>query len=402
MVTPVTVYLDTQDYSRFGDVLRGKSDRATERLFDDLKARRSSGQAVFALSMPILSELLQYDADYRETTLLKAEAVEQLCGPHALAFPTRLVAREIAVVAQAAGLADQRSLPPALNSDRYWFPHVGDMLAELKADLLAGAQREVSGYPLGNRNARRAAKKMVRSLNLGELVQQSAPELAGKLGLPVAAVTGSLGALLRGTITSSEASRRLFMSICEPRTFVELYFERLENDRSLPGWISKAGEGFAECFADLKRAVDPWVEMEGAAKQLRKMVAEKKHQLATLAFRFAEGDLSEFGVTETMVGAIKADPNLAVGVHASQTVAAIIEAYALQITGISASNASIERSFGGDMLHSIYLPHVDLWRGDRRFSEALAGARPAYKSRIVRKLMDLPAAIEAVSAKIEL
>jgi hypothetical protein len=398
MASPVTVYLDSQDYSRFGDVLRGKGDAATESLLNELKARRSSGQAVFALSMPILGELLQYDEHFRETTLCKAEAVEQLCGPYALAFPTRLVAREIAEAAQMSGLTEPVPLAPVLNSERYWYPNIGDQLESFKADLLSQAQNQVLDFPLPNRTTRRAAKKLVRKANVGELIRQGAPEMAEKLGLPVGAITGSIGALLRGAITSSEASKRLFKSVCEPRTFVELYFERLENDRSLPEWMLKAGEGFAESFAKIKKAVEPLMETQGATQSLKKLVAEKKPELAALAFKFADGDLSEFGIDDSVAEEIKNDPALRLKVNASQTVANMLEAYILQVTGVTASNAKIERSFGGDMIHAFYVPYVDLWRGDRRFSEALFGAMPMHKDRVVRRLTDLPSAIDRCSS----
>lgn len=65
--SPPVVYLETQDYSRFGDVLRGKSDSATEALFLALEQRKQTGNAVFAISMPVFSELLQYDSDFRDT-----------------------------------------------------------------------------------------------------------------------------------------------------------------------------------------------------------------------------------------------------------------------------------------------------------------------------------------------
>jgi hypothetical protein len=397
LASPVTVYLDSQDYSRFGDVLRGKGDAPTEKLFDDLKARRASGQAIFALSMPLIGELLQYDAQYRDTTLLKADAVEQLCGPSALAFPSRLVAREIAQVAQEVGLTPSEPLAPILNSDRYWFPNVGDQLDSFKSDLLSQAQEQVSDLPLPNRNARRAARKFVRRANFGELIRQGAPEMAEKLGLPVEAITGSLGALLRGSVNSSEASRRLFKSICDPRTFTELYFERLENDRSLPEWMIKSGEGFTTSFARIKAAAEPLMSNDGAPNLLRKLVAEKKPEIASMVFKFAEGDLLEFGITEATASMIKGEPSLAARVQAGQTVANALEAYVLQITGVTAANASIERSFAGDMMHAFYLPYVDLWRGDRRFSDALMRSMPAHKGRIVRKLSELPAAIEAVT-----
>lgn len=77
---PLVVYLDTQDFSRFGDVLRGRGDTASEQLFQTLEERRRTDGVVFAVSMPLLAELLQYHPDFRETTLRKAEAVERLCA----------------------------------------------------------------------------------------------------------------------------------------------------------------------------------------------------------------------------------------------------------------------------------------------------------------------------------
>lgn len=260
------------------------------------------------LSVPLLGELLHYDAAFRETTLCTTEAIELLCGPHAVAFPTRLVAREIAVVAQEAGLTSSIPLSPVLNNERFWYPNVGDQLAGFKAKILTQAQTQFSEFPFPNRNARRAAKKLVRTANMSELVRQGAPDMAEKLGLPVSAIAGSLGALFRGAITSREASKRLFESICEPRTFVELYFERQENDRSLPEWMMKAGQGFAIAFSNMKDAVEPMMTFEGAANVLKKLVAEKKSEFAALAFKQADDDLSEFGIDASIAETIKSDP----------------------------------------------------------------------------------------------
>lgn len=135
--------------------------------------------------MPLLGELLHYDAAFRETTLCKTEAIELLCRPHAVAFPTRLVAREIAVVAQE---------------------------------------------------------------------------------------------------------------------------ERQENDRSLPEWMMKAGQGFAIAFSNMKDAVEPMMTFEGAANVLKKLVAEKKSEFAALAFKLADDDLSEFGIDASIAETIKSDP----------------------------------------------------------------------------------------------
>jgi hypothetical protein len=57
-MAPPVVYLDTQDYSRFGDVLRGRADDATKALSRELERLKQDGDAIFAVSMPILGKLL--------------------------------------------------------------------------------------------------------------------------------------------------------------------------------------------------------------------------------------------------------------------------------------------------------------------------------------------------------
>ncbi|WP_404480406.1 hypothetical protein [Novosphingobium sp. BL-52-GroH] len=113
------VYLDSQDYSRFGDLLRGASkDDALSALFLDLVERKNRGEVIFAISMPVLAEIFQYDADYRDTCFKKAEAVEQLCGKYALAHPARLVGAEILSAAAGRGMLDSIEEVNVLSSER--------------------------------------------------------------------------------------------------------------------------------------------------------------------------------------------------------------------------------------------------------------------------------------------
>jgi hypothetical protein len=53
---------------------------------------------------------------------------------------------------------------------------------------------------------------------------------------------------------------------------------------------------------------------------------------------------------------------------------------------------------GIDLMHAMYLPHADLWRGDRAFSTLLINNRVDFYSRIVPSLAELPARIEAAMA----
>jgi hypothetical protein len=58
----------------------------------------------------------------------------------------------------------------------------------------------------------------------------------------------------------------------------------------------------------------------------------------------------------------------------------------------------IKNSDGIDFIHAMYLPHADLWRGDRAFSTLLMNNRVDFCSRIVPSLVELPGRIEAAIA----
>tara|TARA_R110000824_G_scaffold118960_18_gene272542 strand:- start:70440 stop:71345 length:906 start_codon:yes stop_codon:yes gene_type:complete len=47
-----------------------------------------------------------------------------------------------------------------------------------------------------------------------------------------------------------------------------------------------------------------------------------------------------------------------------------------------------------DIFHSIFLPHCDLWRGDRKFANLLVQERVSHYSKIVPRLSELPDQIE--------
>ncbi len=47
-----------------------------------------------------------------------------------------------------------------------------------------------------------------------------------------------------------------------------------------------------------------------------------------------------------------------------------------------------------DMMHAMYIPYTDLWRGDKAFSHLLISQNLPLKERIVPRLTELPNRIE--------
>jgi hypothetical protein len=63
--------------------------------------------------------------------------------------------------------------------------------------------------------------------------------------------------------------------------------------------------------------------------------------------------------------------------------------------GFHRENREIKRSDAIDLIHAMYLPHADLWRGDKAFSNLLIKNRVNFHERVVPTLAELPDRIEA-------
>lgn len=394
MRTPPTVYLDSQDYSRFGDVLRGKSDAKTELLFLELEARKIAGDVVFAVSMPIIGEILQYNSEFRETTIKKAEAVERLCGTCALAFPSRLLTAQIIDAAKSRGINAETSSIDVLTHNRYWYPNVAQSFDGLHDKMQVELNQKLAAMPQ-SRKLRRGAAKHARKIDFYKLARDAAPEMAARYGIPADAIIQSIVPLLRGRISSEQASHNLFSVIAEPVKFVEIYFEKIETDRSLPVWIGKMGRDIHASLESLRQTLLPTIQSEASKTQLKSIIVDQKAKIGRIIIRLALDDDEDSELDSNLRDLLDQDLAFCDSLPACKIFGGALALYIEQIIGLSGSKAKIETSLGGDLLHSLYLPYVDLWRGDHRFSEILKKAVPEYADRIVPTISALPKAIDS-------
>jgi hypothetical protein len=392
-LSPV-VYLDTQDYSCVGKVLQGAGNTHDESLFLELTRRREAGDVIFAYSATILSELLQYDERFVETSVCKAEAIEQLCGSYALAFPSRLLALQIANVATHAGLLSEAPTSDVLSDAHYWFPNVADVLENMAARLRMELESQLDSTALLNRQARRAAKRQARGKRMIDVVRAAVPEFAAEYRVSEEAVTSSVIALLEGRISPDEASRRLFASLASPVAFIRTYFQMSHGDKSLPRWIGDLGHAFERVLRSLKSGYAPFLHDPKLEAQAKKQLPDLAKRFSMTSLELARPACSEFHVSDALLDRFKTDKELALRVPALTAFAPILEAYIAETSGFAGQTAGIEHGFAGDLMHSMYLKYVDLWRGDRRFAHLARANVPEHKSKIIRLRSELPAAID--------
>ena len=386
---PVTVYLDTQDYSRFGDVLRGRANVEMERLFENLRLLKTDGLARFAYSMPVLSELLQYDPEHEETTNAKARAVEELCGDTALLWPQRLIEKQANIYGRSLGLALPDEPLDCIRSGNEWFPRLSNELSGFRDRLLNGIDGAAARFGPLNRKQKRALGAAKRDGNLVAMLRMAVPPIADKYQLPTDSVEHALLPLVRGQCSADEASRRLFGAVAKPTAFVHAYFKVQQADRTMPDWIRGLGANLQRGLMDLREKAEPLIRI-GHVDHVRVALNANAEKIGIAVLRMIDTEEAELGITPSMLEAIATTPEAYKHIPCCEIAAKLILGYIDQTIVASGNLAKIEKSFGGDLIHAFYIDYVDIWRGDRRFAELIRQRLPSRYAKIQPSLTELP------------
>ncbi|WP_159640620.1 hypothetical protein [Sphingorhabdus sp. 109] len=393
MARPI-VYLDTQDFSRFGDEERNPTDALVAEIYRALLEFKRTNRATFVVSMPLLSELLQYHPDRRELAVSKAKAVEKLCGQNSIVFPSQLMAIEVAEAASKFNYGNLIENYGKFNQSRRWYSDVSDALSNIKNQINAAIDKEFAKINLEARWQRQRAKTLRKKIT-SKAILKSLREgsLDNELGLPHSLVQRVMTGLINQKMSPEEAVTELFEYVAQPERFIEYYFERLDTDRSLPFWIRNLGE-------DLNRSLSVALEkvaqfpIEGWVEEMaRNLMKEQLSKYEKALFQLASDSIPLYLDSKVPIEHIQNDAKLLSSVPSIGVCSKLFQRYVEQALGLHGPKAKLEKSFGGDIVHAMYLPSVDLWRGDRRTSAALKMTSPEYSGNVVRKLSELPDAI---------
>lgn len=401
---PVNVYLDTQDFSRLADAAAGRGEPDHAVVLQELLRLKASGAADFIYSSVHLSELLQYEGGGRELTLRKARMVKQLAGERALMNPTRLIAWEVARVAAELGLAPPAKSPssPIMNGHG-WHPGGFDLLFDigsLKAARDEALEHELrqlsaSAGAVINRKLRRRAKSEANRMRLTSLPDSAFDALVAKYPFPREIFTRTLARYFDGKISREEASAALLREMGDPEQFVIWYFELQTHSRDFPGWFRQAGEVLASALADLRRNLEPYAELPGAAEKYADLVSEAAVKLPRRLAQDASDEAAEFGVSSEVFASIVEAPELLSNAPFFRRLRALLSDYIHQHSVFRQQARKPQRGDGGDLFHSLALPYCDLWRGDAYFAGLVRTHSLPGDAEVVPRLIDLPAAIEA-------
>ena len=395
----ISVYLDTQDISKFGDVIRGKSQDFDENIYHKLLNYRARGDVIFPVSMVMFSELMQYSTENRDICIAKAQAMENLCGPWAVPYPGRLMAMELAELLCDNGRYRLKKKPLYITDDRYWYPTIATyMLDDFVKKLRMRERKKIDDIPTKNFMHKRAKLQKRKKLSLSEIVcHYDFVALGRDLGVSSNTLSDVMYKLTKRKITSRAASKRLLFEISKPEKFIEVFFDReIEGAQEVPKWMSGKGESFKSSLDSILHEIEVFSEFGEVAPAIKEYWLDEVSKIAYTLLELGKEDLNEFIYGSNDIDISTLPSNL---VHKVRSVPLFVRAntaYVRQVFGFHGNPKNTEKSIAGDLMHLLYLNHVDLWRGDRSFSALVSGADARAGGKIVSRLRDLPERIEGL------
>jgi hypothetical protein len=367
---PVRLHLDTSDYA---GMCRAAAGTLQARIRDQLVELSENGQIEIGLSYHVVFELLQKaEPKYREGRLARAECLRQLCGSDAFPYPSDL--------GQGYGFS----------KDGLWVPRI--YLNEIDIDRLVRLVREgITHSPVLPRHVRRMLSNQSGFVSFVRDHPQQFRSLARELW-PLEfgwsfVEDGDLRRYILGYMTRDVANKTLRTYITDPTSFYEIWYEKYHRDN--PALIRRDAiaikitvmlnelKGMLDETSKIRLDVDRLLKV---APDMSELSAEDRANLLRLKqeIRDFRGEIT----SPEEMAKLPAWREMA-GEEGSIIAAQIFYALYREQRDLRESDAI-------DLIHAMYLPHADLWRGDRAFSHLLIKNRVHLHEKVVPSLVELP------------
>jgi hypothetical protein len=374
---PLRLHLDTSDYAVMYAAGPG-TEHASVR--EHLKEFARNGQIAIGLSYHVVFELLQDAApQYRHDRLARARLLSELCGQNAFPYPSDL--------GQGYGFS----------TDGLWMPRVDLEDTEIERVLegtVAGLRRQAA-LPRSRRRLLARRQHLVAwaredPAGFARLASASWPLLFARSF----AEHGDLGRYLLGTLSRDEANRKLWVHFIDPVQVYQTWFELYGRSNPIVERRDRMAATFTTMLAELGRMTGEEATLRARVKDLLAETTAGEEPLGAgdqIALRKLLRDLKTFRAEITSPDEMNQQVprwEEMVGAESARVAAQIFQA-------LHREKREIKRSDATDFIHAMYLPHTDLWRGDKAFSDLLIKHKVDYSDRIAPTLADLPARIEA-------
>jgi hypothetical protein len=372
---PIRLHLDTSDYATMHMAAQGTS---AAYIREKLKEMVRSGRLEIGLSYHVLFELLQKATpEYREDRIERATLLRALCGQNAFPHPIDLGRGHY------------------FSKDGVWFPRAELALFDVEKLIENLMNTAVHNLQL-RRGERRALSKRKHFVKWARHNPKPLRQLIAvqSWAFPLGQgfiENGALKHYISGETTRNEANRDILWCFTDPVMIYTTWFEHLGRENPLAEISEQLANEVISMVTDLRVEVDNNIPVilteikKGLSEHKKNPEARKKFlQLDREVRKFRAETISPHLSTELTPG----ERTKIVGDKSWLITAQILYAFQKE-------RRDMRRSDVIDLLHAMYLPYTDLWRGDKAFSDLLIKHKVDFSDRVVPSLIELPSRIEA-------
>lgn len=373
MTSSIRLYLDTSDYAAMYNATPGTQIVGVR---DYLLQMKESGRIEIGLSYHVVFELLQEaEPKYREDRLSRARLLKLLCDRNAFPYPT--------------------DMPQGHRYEKngLWVPRIWLEEIEIERIVRLVIKRIISCLST-NRHQRRAFSKREYFVSWAfrnpKALQKVLPEVWPLQFGEAFYKNGDFIRYLSGSISRKEANIKIRFFITDPEMVYQTWFENYGRENPMPKTRDPIANLITVMIEKLNAMLDDYSSLEKDIKKALRstsnpLISEDRQQIMEV-----RQSIKEFGseITSPSEMAKNLVWKKAVGNEGALIAAQVFHAFHREKRTIKPSDAI-------DLLHSMYLPHADLWRGDKAFSTMLIKHRVNFHERVVTNLLDLPSRIEA-------
>jgi len=345
---------------------------------DFLKRTAELGKIQIGLSYHVVFELLQKAApQYREDRLARARLLVELCGKNAFPYPTDL------------GQGYEFS------TEGLWIPRIE--LQDFEVENVVDHYANTVARQLNlSRQQRRAFSKRQNLVNWAKADKRRLREFPWSAPFgPKFAENGEFRQYVLGEITRKEANNKLRYYLTDPIHIYNTWFEYYAMDNPIVDRRDQMASKLRLMLSELKAMID---EQTALSTKIRSELSATGDSALNAPAREKLTILER--KVKTFASEIKSPQELTknaprwkelFGEKSGLIAAQIFYAFHKEKRDIKNSDAI-------DLMHAMYLPHADLWRGDKAFSTLLINNRVDFCTRIVPSLLELPGRIDAAIA----
>lgn len=375
---PVRIYLDTQDFNNLG----GKSPEYKAVLEFLLTAIQNSSIEI-GYSYPLVFEIFRkYDDKHREQRLKLARLMKRLCGKNA--FPHFVDMRAGARFPND-GLWMPRSVLGVFSPQRLKNQFSSAIRSSIQED------KRITGFLKRTLKSNSGIRELVQTIPQKALTRDDFP------GLPVTQefLDGNyLYKYLAGTISSAFLSRKMTEWLSDPEAFIQLWYEYSAKENPLESMIAdgnnKIQAGLSKFLAASERFRDARKRSKEATARAHKILHESN---LPGGLKESLRELIPSGPASTSLPRFDLGLDEKFGKGRSKH-------FDHYLNALFDRKIEMAPSDLGDLLHLIYLQDVDLMRCDRKMANLMRSCPDIDHGKIVDRLVDLPAAVEARLAQL--